>query len=112
MFWFRSAGNVRARGDYLMRFHRFETVAVFLQEPVVSTLHHRVAVKIPSEATAYFHDPLRMRIGKGPQQNALDDCEDCDGRSNGESEREHGHGREAGILRQQAKRVSQVLPKH
>ena len=56
------------------------------------------------------HEAVGIRIGKRPQQHAVDDAEDRAIGADAERQRQHHHYCEAGILAQHAPRVAQVAP--
>jgi hypothetical protein len=53
---------------------------------------------------------LRIRIGKGAQQNRVHDRKDCRGRADAEGQGQYGNGGKAGILSQRAGGKAQILP--
>ena len=55
------------------------------------------------------HETVRFFEGQRSQQDCIHQAEDRRVSANAEPEREHGHGREAGVLCELAKRVAQIV---
>ncbi len=94
-------GNAAQDGDVLE--HR----VLRLQVAMVGR-RHRQPVKL-RRLSPERHEPLRLRERQRAQHDGIDDAENRRRGADAEREREHSHGREAGVLEQLAECVTKVV---
>ena len=61
------------------------------------------------EVVRHRQEPSRIRVGKRPQEDAVDDAEDRGVGADAERQRRHGDGGEAGVRGEAAQSVADVL---
>src|SRR6266702_2727511 len=89
--------------------HFFEALALFLPIQIIARRGHVLFVALSRITFPNRYQAIWVLEWKRPEQHRVDDTENRGVRADAEREREHGHGREAGVLQQLAEGEAEIV---